>query len=214
MNAILNKYDGPCVSCKVYVPSSGKDQGYAVKTEEGWKRYCKECSPVKLNTERKITKDGKIFMPFDKHALDLLRSMPGSWFDRPNLCWHVSLKEGDRSRILEIANTLGLEIDPELEMVELSEVSKNALDKGLYPFQVHGVDWLSKGNLRLLGDDMGLGKTVQTIMALPDKESCCALVIAPAAVKYNWKKEVEKWRPDLDVVVIKNEKSFRLPAFG
>jgi len=214
LHAIPNKYDGPCVSCKNYVPSSGKDQGFAVKTDDGWKRYCKVCSPVKIQLERKLTKDGKIYMPFDRNSLDLLRSIPGSWFDRQNTCWHVSLKEGDRSRVLEIANLLGLDVDPELQNVELSEQSKNALDKGLYPFQVFGVDWLSKGNLRLLGDDMGLGKTVQTIMALPEAESCCALAIVPASVKYNWKKEIEKWRPDLNVSVISGEKCFRLPAFG
>lgn len=214
LHAIPNKYDGPCVSCKNYVPSSGKDQGFAVKTDDGWKRYCKVCSPVKIQLERKLTKDGKIYMPFDRNSLDLLRSIPGSWFDRQNTCWHVSLKEGDRSRVLEIANLLGLDVDPELQNVELSDQSRNALDKGLYPFQVFGVDWLSKGNLRLLGDDMGLGKTVQTIMALPEGENCCALAIVPASVKYNWKKEIEKWRPDLNVSVLNGEKCFRLPAFG
>lgn len=211
--AIPNKYEGPCVSCGTTVPSSGKEQGVAIK-EGSWKRYCKTCSPVKLNIERRLTKNGEIFMPFDRDALDLLRSIPGSWFDRNLKCWHVSLKEGDRSRVLEIANILNLDIDPELENVEMSHAGKMALDKGLYPYQVFGVDWLSKGSSRLLGDDMGLGKTVQTIMALPDKENCCALVIAPAAVKYNWKKEIEKWRPDLDVAIIKNKKCFRLPAFG
>jgi len=35
-HAIPNKYDGPCVSCKNYVPSSGKDQGFAVTTDDGW----------------------------------------------------------------------------------------------------------------------------------------------------------------------------------
>jgi SWI/SNF-related matrix-associated actin-dependent regulator of chromatin subfamily A-like protein 1 len=214
LHAIPNKYDGPCVSCGNYVPSSGKSQGFAVKIDGSWKRYCRDCSPAKVNIERKLTKDGRIYMPFDRDALDLLRSIPGSWFDRQNLCWHVSLKEGDRSRVLEIANILKLDIDPELEDVELSERSKSALDSGLYPFQVFGVDWLSKGSHRLLGDDMGLGKTIQTIMALPDSENCAALVIAPAGVKYNWKKEIEKWRPDLNVSIINGEKAFRLPAFG
>jgi SWI/SNF-related matrix-associated actin-dependent regulator 1 of chromatin subfamily A len=164
--------------------------------------------------DRKLTKDGCIYMPFDRNALDLLRSLPGAWFDRAAVCWHVSLKEGDRARLLEIADALNLEVDPELRKIELSEQSKVAADTGLYPFQVQGVDWLSKGNLRLLGDDMGLGKTVQTIMALPQKDSCAALVVVPASLKYNWKKELEKWRPELNVSIISNEKSFRLPTFG
>lgn len=211
-NAILNRYEGPCISCGTFVPSSGSNQGYAVKENDGWKRYCKICSPVKLNTERKLTKDGKIYMPFDRSALDLLRSIPGAWFDRQEICWNVSLKEGDRARLLEIANILNLKVDPELQTIELSQQSVDAADSGLYPFQVYGVDWLSKGSHRLLGDDMGLGKTVQTIMAL-SKDSA-ALVVAPASVKYNWKKEIEKWRSDLSVSIVTNEKGFRLPKTG
>lgn len=212
--AILNKYPGPCCKCGDHVASSGSNQGVAVKESFGWVRYCVNCSPVKLNTERKLTKDGCIFMPFDRDSLDLLRSVPGAWFDRGAVCWRVSLKEGDRARLLEIADILKLEVDPELRVIQLSEQSKVAADTGLYPFQVEGVDWLSKGNLRLLGDDMGLGKTVQTIMALPKAEDCAALVVVPASLKYNWRKELEKWRPELNACIIANEKSFRLPAFG
>jgi len=211
-SAILNRYDGPCCSCGNFVPSSGTEQGYAVKESGRWNRYCKLCSPIKLKTDRKLTKDGRIYMPFDRSALDILRSVPGAWFDRQEVCWHVSLKEGDRARLLEIAAALELEVDPELQNIELSQQSIDAADSGLYPFQVHGVDWLSKGSHRLLGDDMGLGKTVQTIMALP--KDAAAIVVAPASVKYNWKKEVEKWRPDLEVAIIPNEKGFRLPRFG
>lgn len=211
-NAILNRYDGPCCSCGNFVPSNGPNQGYAVKESGRWNRYCKTCSPVKLNLERKLTKDGKIYMPFDRDALNLLRSIPGAWFDRQEVCWHVSLKEGDRARLLEIAESLDLEVDPELKVIELSQQSVDAADSGLYPFQVHGVDWLSKGSHRLLGDDMGLGKTIQTIMALP--KGAAALAVVPATVKYNWKKEIEKWRPDLEVGIIPNKNGFRLPRAG
>ena len=212
MTTIPNKYPGPCVSCETYVPSSGPNQGFAVKEVDGWKRYCRLCSPSKPKVERRLTKDGRLYTPFDRENLDLIRSIPGAWFDRKNVCWQVSLKEGDRVRLLEIVRSLGAEIDPELEHIELSAQSKDAANKGLYPFQVQGVDWLSKGKLRLLADDMGLGKTVQTIMAL-SKDSY-ALAIVPSCVKYNWKKEIEKWRPDLNVSIIKNIKAFRLPAKG
>lgn len=212
MTVIWNCYEGPCCNCGKNVPASGSDRGYAVKDSYKWNRYCKECSPEKISSDKKLTADGCIYMPFDKSALNLLRSIPGAWFDRKNVCWHVSLKEGDRSRLIEIANMLELKIAPELLKIELSDQSKSAIDKGLYPFQIDGVDWLSKGSHRLLGDDMGLGKTVQTIMALP--ENCAALAIVPAGLKYNWKKEIEKWRPDLNVSIVKNEKSFRLPGFG
>lgn len=208
-NVILNNYAGPCVKCGTHVPADGPDRGYAVK-EDRWNRYCKICVPVKISVERKLTSDGLILMPFERENLDLLRSIPGAWFDRTVPAWRVSLKEGDRARVLEVAEQLKLEIAPELKKVKISESGERAETAGLYPFQVQGVDWLSKGTHRLLADDMGLGKTVQTLMALP--KECSALAIVPAAVKYNWKDEAAKWRPDLNVVVVNGKNNFRLPA--
>lgn len=208
-NVILNNYAGPCCKCGQHVPSDGPDRGYAVK-EDRWNRYCKVCVPVKINMERKLTSDGLIIMPFERESLDLLRSIPGSWFDRTVPAWRVSLKESDRARVLEVARQLKLEIAPELDVIIKSESGERAETAGLYPFQVEGVDWLSKGTHRLLADDMGLGKTVQTLMALPKQSS--ALVIVPAAVKYNWRDEAKRWRPDLDVFVANGKSQFRLPA--
>ena len=212
MKVISTNYDGPCSNCNKHVPNSGPDRGYAVKHDDGWRRYCKACVPVRVENKRELTLDGCIYMPFERDALDLLRSIPGAWFDRSNVCWKVSLKEGDRSRLLEICDRLQVKVPEELKSVQISDRSEDALNSGLYPFQVDGVDWLSKGDHRLLADDMGLGKTIQTLMALP--KGCAVMVIAPAAVKYNWKQEAEKWRPDLQVSVINGSKSFRLPALG
>ena len=44
---------------------------------------------------------------------------------------------------------------------------------------------------------MGLGKTVQAICALEPR----ALIIVPTSLLYNWKEELERFRPDLEVTV-------------
>jgi SNF2 family DNA or RNA helicase len=208
-NVILNSYAGPCSKCGQHVPADGPDRGFAVK-EDRWNRYCKTCVPVKISMDRKLTSDGMIIMPFERDALDLLRSIPGAWFDRSVPAWRVSLKDSDRARLLEVAEQLKLDVASELKQVKISESGERAETAGLYPFQVDGVDWLSKGTHRLLADDMGLGKTVQTLMALP--KECSALAVVPAAVKYNWMDEAKKWRPDLDVFVANGRNNFRLPA--
>lgn len=208
-NVILNSYAGPCCKCGQHVPADGPDRGYAVK-EDRWNRYCKVCVPVKIQMDRKLTSDGMIVMPFERESLDLLRSIPGAYFDRTIPAWRVSLKESDRARVLEVARQLKLDIASELDVVIKSESGERAETAGLYPFQVDGVDWLSKGTHRLLADDMGLGKTVQALMALP--KGCSALAVVPAAVKYNWRDESKKWRPDLDVFVANGKNQFRLPG--
>lgn len=218
--AIPNRYAGPCVKCGQYVPSEGDAQGVAVKEVSGWRRYCRGCSPVKPSqpapviTERKLTVDGRVIMPFDRDALPLLRSLPGAFFDgnASPKCWRVSLAPADRHRLLEVADILKLEVPAELRNLPMSEQSQNAQRAGLFGFQVFGVDWLSKGDKRLLADDMGLGKTVQTLVAVP--EGMGILAVVPSGVKYNWMDEARKWRPDLTVTVIEGRGNFRLPAKG
>lgn len=208
---IRTKYSGPCCKCDEHVPSEGKSRGFALKEDGKWNRYCKTCLPVKFEEEkRELTIDGRIIMPFERSSLNLLRSIPGAWFDRSDICWRVSLKEEDRFRLLEVADQLQLDVPEDLRVN--SEQKLVAEDSGLYNFQVEGVDWLSRGKYRLLADEMGLGKTVQTLMALPKNAKC--LVIAPAAVKFNWKEEVQKWRSDLNPVVISGSDNFRFPTEG
>jgi SNF2 family DNA or RNA helicase len=63
-----------------------------------------------------------------------------------------------------------------------------------YPFQKAGIEYgLSRAGT-LIGDDMGLGKTIQAIgliNASPDIKT--VLVICPASLKTNWKREMQRW---------------------
>lgn len=82
----------------------------------------------------------------------------------------------------------------------------------LYPFQRIGCQWLTLRKAALLGDEQGLGKTLETIVALPANTP--TVVIAPAVAKGVWKGEVEKWRPHIDVKILKGRDSFRWPKPG
>ena len=65
----------------------------------------------------------------------------------------------------------------------------------LKPFQKEGVKIMihSEGNV-LLGDEMGLGKTPQASSYLRwGKDTWPALIISPATLKENWKKEIKRW---------------------
>lgn len=92
---------------------------------------------------------------------------------------------------------------------------KELVRLGLYPFQAKGVIYLQSNRRALLSDEMGLGKTVQVLMALPYPLGCkSVIVVCPAFLRSNWRDECKKWRPDLNVVVVKNKKSFRQPLSG
>jgi SNF2 family DNA or RNA helicase len=78
----------------------------------------------------------------------------------------------------------------------------------LYPYQIDGVSFLSlvaKQSVGcILGDEMGLGKTAQVIALLQLESNAGngpALVIAPATLLENWKRELGIFAPTLTALV-------------
>jgi superfamily II DNA or RNA helicase len=81
----------------------------------------------------------------------------------------------------------------------------------LRPYQARGVDWLqflrAFGLSGILADDMGLGKTVQALThLLVEKEAGRgdrpSLLVAPTSLMGNWRREAQRFTPDLRVVVL------------
>ncbi len=89
-----------------------------------------------------------------------------------------------------------------------------ALSADLRPYQKDGFDFLAHlVHVRLggiLADDMGLGKTVQTLAWLAwlkerhTKNPRPSLVICPASVLHNWRREAEKFTPGMKVLVLES----------
>lgn len=221
-----NKFPGKCnnPTCRKSIDVGA---GFTQKINDRWVTWCQECVPQRkgtaTTTERRVlTTDGLIFTPYEPENLPLIKSLKGPggapWpkfinKDQGGPAWAISLEQADRQRLLEVADRLKLDVPPQLRQGNVvTEEAQNAMHAGLYEFQVTGVNWMAKRQKALLGDDMGLGKTVQTLVALPAHGK--ALIVAPAGLKYNWKKEAAKWRPDLTVVVLEGRGSFRFPKVG
>jgi hypothetical protein len=82
-------------------------------------------------------------------------------------------------------------------------------------YQKMGFLWLKtlreNGFGGILADDMGLGKTLQVISLLlseqqeydsGEKERRRSLIVCPASLVYNWKKEIERFAPELSAVIV------------
>lgn len=77
---------------------------------------------------------------------------------------------------------------------------KNA---NLYPHQADGVAFLISKKRTILGDDMGLGKTRQAIVAMEAaKPEGAVLIVCPASLKLNWRREILMVDPDARIEVI------------
>ncbi len=66
----------------------------------------------------------------------------------------------------------------------------------LFKHQEEGIEFLKKTKKAILADSMGLGKTRQAIMAAREDGARTVLVVCPASLKINWKREIEEVYPD------------------
>jgi SNF2-related domain len=87
------------------------------------------------------------------------------------------------------------------------------LPHALFPYQLEGIGALVQSDRLLLADDMGLGKTVQAIVALrllAQKGECRrALVVTPAGLLGQWRRELSVWAPDLSVIIVRGPQEDR-----
>jgi SWI/SNF-related matrix-associated actin-dependent regulator 1 of chromatin subfamily A len=71
------------------------------------------------------------------------------------------------------------------------------------PFQQVGIAYIHQHQYTLLADDPGLGKTIQAIGYLnSDRDVKKTLIICPAMLRLNWKKELRNWlvyEPTIDI---------------
>lgn len=82
------------------------------------------------------------------------------------------------------------------------------IDGTLYPYQSDGVSFLnlvSRQNLGcILGDEMGLGKTLQVIGLIQSERNsgrAPSLVVSPATLLENWRREFAQFAPGLSILV-------------
>ena len=75
----------------------------------------------------------------------------------------------------------------------------------LYPYQKEGIDFALFRKAAIIADEMGLGKTIQAIgTAILKKEIFDfrkTLVVCPASLKEQWKKEIEKFSGEKALII-------------
>lgn len=84
------------------------------------------------------------------------------------------------------------------------EVKLTGFKKELFKFQGEGLSFLEhKSGRALIADEMGLGKTIQALAYLqlhPKKR--VAIIVCPASLKLNWKKEIEEGLTTTDTIEV------------
>lgn len=91
----------------------------------------------------------------------------------------------------------------------LNHLTDDNLDKllkvSLYPYQKEGIRFAFQAGKAIIADEMGLGKTIQAIgtaeLMKKNKLVNSVLVVCPTSLKYQWKKEIEKFTDSTAVVI-------------
>lgn len=130
-----------------------------------------------------------------------------------------SLSQADLMQAALSGELSGAEVDLDNHLTELFKqlekydpisIPKN-LRAQLRSYQERGFNWLVQnietGFGSILADDMGLGKTLQvitTILHIKNQgylDNHRVLIIAPTSLLSNWQKEIERFAPDLNLLI-------------
>jgi SNF2 family DNA or RNA helicase len=96
----------------------------------------------------------------------------------------------------------------DLMLAELREKARpdfSRIKTELFPYQKEGVEFVLFRKAAIIADEMGLGKTIQAIAAAVLKKKIFGfqktLVVCPATLKSQWKKEIEKFSDEKALIL-------------
>ncbi len=161
----------------------------------------------------------KFQFPYDPEAVKEVREISGRRWNSVKLCWTAPQTMDNMDAAVAFAAKWKLEVTDEVkkahgelhkgseEALKLSKAKTADLDTPtvtgeLYGFQKAGVLYALGKRQVMIADEPGLGKTVQALVTVELANAYPAIVVVPAAVKFNWEKEINKWIPHRSSVVL------------
>ncbi len=163
---------------------------------------------VKLPSKRIKPVIDNLMELFDQQGMNKDHSMQLSRFDAPKLN-QLSEQTNTQWQGGEALREFGQRLK-DFDGIQAVEPAPS-LNAQLRDYQQSGLNWLQF--LReyqiggVLADDMGLGKTLQVLAHLQVEKAAGrlnkpVLVVAPTSLMGNWRREAEKFTPDLSVLIL------------
>ena len=145
------------------------------------------------------------WIPLEQYAMDVIQLI----FQELKIDALESINLGTAYELISKANEYDIPFILDESFINFKpKISKEVAYKmhlPLYPYQEFGVRWLTELHHQNIGgllcDEMGLGKTAQIlglISSVRDKDNSKILIITPASLTINWKREFDKFLPLAD----------------
>lgn len=164
---------------------------------------------------------GKYYVKFlgEREIIDDLKKIPcrRAW-DGVNKQWELIVKRSIMKEFSEFSKKYEFVITEKVKeefgkYYKDLELSKSFSSGGfefregfnleLRSFQKSGVAYAVNKKKTFIADEMGLGKTIESLATVYHLNSFPVLVVCPATLKYNWKKETRRCLGDKKIYVLK-----------
>ena len=142
-----------------------------------------------------FTPDGAMRPGTENHIFDFLTAATRlddtfRWY--PDALNYIVEQRDQKTRASVIQSTSDEDLDALLKV-------------SLYPYQKEGIRFAYLAGKSIIADEMGLGKTIQAIgtaeLMKRNKLIGSVLVVCPTSLKYQWKKEIEKFTNSTAIVI-------------
>ena len=193
-------------------------------------KYVQTVLQLKKFSLPKVTKTARqgkrVAFQFEEVSDELLKridAIPSAWFDETTGTGYADIAQH------KVLSTLGIGIPPEYDYLPPIQQASRApvrpsfqkimelsgLKGTPYPYQIEGIQWLEEhGGRGLIGDQPGLGKSLQATgwLQLHRHDALPALIVCPASIKENWRREIQKWSQIEDVQILEGLKPYAIDA--
>lgn len=204
---MLQTYQGQLKAANIALPEATE---YQIYDNGSTKPRAKSRVSIRLDNGNIL-----ISFPYDPKLVERVKSLPDRRWNKKDKVWLAP------TRIVNevLAAFPNAKIDDEVkqllerqrQLAKMSNIASSDFDvEGLggelLPFQKAGVEFIETANGRaIIADQMGLGKTVEALAYLqlhPDLRP--AIIVVPASLKTNWKREANKWLSTKKRIVVLN----------
>ncbi len=121
------------------------------------------------------------------------------------------VNEAAKHNLIKIRDEVQDKIERHFEQVMLDELAAthqpdfSLLNAKLFDYQKEGIEFAIFKKAAIIADEMGLGKTIQAIGVALNKKKIFGfekvLVVCPASIKAQWKKEIERFSSEKALVI-------------
>ena len=164
----------------------------------------------------------EIRFPYDTVLISAIKNLPGARFNGKNPTdkyWTTPVTFEIAEKLLAFTQvnnfTLSTGADQRLRSIaklaeqnlqesasEHAELVIPGLHGTLRPFQAAGIQYARRMKRTFIADEMGLGKTVEAIATIEVEQAYPAIIVCPASLKPNWKREITYWLPNRHVQIL------------